>query len=86
MSAAKRKQAKRAVADLLELWPLIEADFQREYGLDTARCLDRMSWRRFLVLLRGLSTESSFKKMLTSENRVIQDEQEAERLMDAFFG
>jgi hypothetical protein len=37
---------------------LVEADFQREYGIDLMASLDSMSWRRFVVLLGGLSLES----------------------------
>ena len=33
----------------------MEADFQRDYGLDLREALDGMSWRRFSVLVRHLS-------------------------------
>ncbi|CAN5751042.1 hypothetical protein BH23CHL7_BH23CHL7_17350 [soil metagenome] len=38
---------------------LVEADFMRDYRVDLAVDLARMSWRRFLVLLRGLSPNSA---------------------------
>lgn len=44
---------------VIDFWPAIEADFRREYRLDLATELERMSWRRFLVLLRGLSSLSA---------------------------
>jgi hypothetical protein len=37
----------------------VESDFLREYNLDLSEALPRMSWRRFLVLLRGLSPQSA---------------------------
>lgn len=38
---------------------IIEADFMREYRIDTGQALrEGMSWRRFQVLLLGLSGES----------------------------
>jgi hypothetical protein len=38
---------------------LVEADFMREYRIDLAVDLARLSWRRFIVLLRGLSPASA---------------------------
>lgn len=37
----------------------MEADFQREYNLNLKIDLPRLSWRRFMVLLRGLSPNSA---------------------------
>jgi hypothetical protein len=45
---------------MLELWPCIEADFQREYRLDLLTALPILSWRRFLALLSGLTASSAF--------------------------
>jgi hypothetical protein len=36
----------------------LEADFQREYGLDLSVEFPRLMWRRFRVLVRGLSGDS----------------------------
>ena len=33
----------------------MEADFQRDYGINLREEAERMSWRRFLVLLHNLS-------------------------------
>ena len=40
---------------MLAVWGYIEADFQRDYGLNLAVSLPHMSWRRFKILLHGLS-------------------------------
>lgn len=37
------------------MWGYVEADFQRDYGINLVSELPRMSWRRFRVLLNGLS-------------------------------
>lgn len=37
---------------------MIESDFQREYHIDL--CEDRVSWRKFVTLLGGLSPDSVF--------------------------
>ena len=39
------------------LWPYIEADFQREYGINLLEA-DDMSWRRFCALYSALSPQS----------------------------
>ena len=38
------------------MWRYIEADFQREYGIDLVH--SDMSWRKFRVLYSGLSQKS----------------------------
>ena len=38
------------------MWRYIEADFQREYGIDLVH--SDMSWRKFRVLYEGLSPKS----------------------------
>lgn len=43
---------------IAENWGLIEADFQREYQINLISEYETMSWRRFLVLLRGLGPNS----------------------------
>lgn len=44
-----------------ELWTLLEADFQREYGLDVSSeaVLESITWRRFCALIDGLSPKSA---------------------------
>lgn len=46
--------------DILACWSAVEADFQREYGLNLVREMSLMSWRRFLSLLAGLSSKAGF--------------------------
>jgi len=43
---------------------LIEADFQREYQIDLNLSLASLTWRRFVVLLGGLSGESRWQGAL----------------------
>lgn len=38
----------------------LEADFQREYGINLGTDVWAMSWRRFQVLIRGLSARSGW--------------------------
>jgi len=38
---------------------MLEADMLREYRLDLAEVLPKLSWRRFMVLVRGLSPNSA---------------------------
>jgi hypothetical protein len=45
---------------------LIEADWQREYGLDLNGEIEAgMSWRRFMVLTGGLSGQSRYILAIT---------------------
>lgn len=48
-----------------------------------------MSWRRFLVLLRGLGPNSAYVNVLSyrkhRKEQVIEDPDEAERYVDAMF-
>lgn len=76
--------------DIIEGWALIEADFQREYGINLQEELGKMSWRRFRVLLNGLSGDSVFV-FANSDRRegdtiVIDDPEESSRYIDSFFG
>lgn len=43
---------------------MVEADFAREYALDLSSRLGDISWRRFLVLMRGLGPNSATTQML----------------------
>lgn len=52
--------ASKSKIDIIEDWALIEADFQREYGIDLVSEIGGMSWRRFSVLLSGLSRDAVF--------------------------
>lgn len=51
---------------VVESWASVEADFLREYNIDLVRDLDNMSWRRFQILLRGLSPNSATVVRVTS--------------------
>jgi hypothetical protein len=75
--------------NILEQWSLIEADFQREYGINLAEEIGSMSWRRFSVLLRGLSQDSVFvltnRRETSDDSPVIMDDEQAERAVAGFF-
>jgi hypothetical protein len=75
--------------DILEHWSLIEADFQREYGINLATEIGAMSWRRFSALLRGLSRDSVFVLTNRSDEGedevVVADDDKAEALVSGFF-
>ena len=44
----------------------MEADFQREYGIDLSvpAVMREMSWRRFMVLVRGLGPHSATQQSM----------------------
>lgn len=44
----------------------MEADFARDYGIDLTERLEKMSWRRFSVLLRNLSPYGAVAARVTS--------------------
>lgn len=48
---------------------VLEADFQREYRIDLVREVWTMTWRRFVVLLNGLSLGSTWKLIGRAEHR-----------------
>jgi len=54
---------------VLDHWALVEADFQREYGLDLSRALWSMTWRRFSTLLAGLSPEAVFIHRMAKDGK-----------------
>ena len=62
---------------LLRIWDAVEADFQRDYGMDLLRELDYMSWRRFQVLLRHLSPFGAVARALEEERARGAEGQEA---------
>lgn len=47
----------------------MEADFLREYRLDLVDQLDSLSWRRFTVLLSGLSPQSAFLNAMVRKKK-----------------
>ena len=48
----------------------IEADFQREYRIDLGTQVWWMPWRRFIVLLRGLSAQSGWYALAKRNGQV----------------
>lgn len=65
---------------------MIEADFQREYHIDLSKSLSDMSWRRFTILLQGLSKNSVFVTIASQEQQNhgdILDDNQAVALMNA---
>jgi hypothetical protein len=69
---------------------LIEADFQREYGINLVKELDTLSWRRFLTLLSGLGMNSTLINVISkykqSDEGIIEDPEAAERAMKHLWG
>lgn len=53
------------------MWGAIEADFQREYGVDLSEpgILKRHTWRWFTTRLRNLSTEAMTRREATKAQR-----------------
>jgi len=84
-----KKNGQEAV-DIIEKWGLIEADFQRVYGINLVEELDALSWRRFLVLLGGLGMNSTLINVISQAKRhseeVIKDPQAAERAIRQAWG
>lgn len=69
----------------MENWDAIESDFQREYNIDLITYISTMSWRRFVVLLRGLSGESRWYQLNdvgVEDSGIIEDPTLAERAVD----
>lgn len=64
----QRKETKKRVDPRLLLWAWgpLEADFWRYYKIDLQQegLSDRLTWRRFLVLVRGLPSDSAFVNWL----------------------
>ena len=60
----------------------MEADFQRDYGLDLGKELDGMSWRRFSVLLRHLSP---FGAVAQAAEKVREEGEDTQQAAGAFF-
>lgn len=54
---------------MLKKWTYIEADFQREYGINLQLEFFSISFRRFRALVRGFSKDSVFVLYLSSLTR-----------------
>lgn len=69
---------------------MLEADFQREYGINLEQELWHMSWRRFLVLLNNLSGDSVYILTLQARKEgkvaIEMSNEESDALMNSFFG
>ena len=71
--------------DILEDFAMIEADFQREYGMNLVRSLDQgLSWRRFLVLLGHLGPNSVTTYTLANTEDTIEDEDKAADFLEGW--
>lgn len=55
--------------DLLLNWDCVEADFQREYGINLAEEMENMTYRRMIVLLNNLSGESATAHRMKAEQK-----------------
>ena len=69
---------------------MVEADFQREYQIDLLLEIDTITWRRFCILLNGLSGDSLYIIMgqKRDEGEVAIDASDpatADRIMNSFF-
>lgn len=86
----EQRSKKNEQIDIIEKWGLIEADFQREYGINLVEELDVLSWRRFLVLLGGLGMNSTLINVISQAKRhseeAIEDPQAAERAIRQAWG
>ena len=60
----------------------MEADFQRDYGMNLGEALDGMSWRRFSVLVRHLSP---FGAAAQAAEKIRAEGEDSESAARAFF-
>lgn len=85
------------MSDLLEHWPLIEADFAERYRITWPEDWARLTTRKFFVLLNGLGASSNWHRYIRStyepstaggpDLNLIEDPEEAdEALARAFAG
>ena len=68
---------------------MIESDFLREYRIDLFQEITSMSWRRFKVLLRGLSSQSCWyiiNQKTKPNDIIITDNVVAEREVNKIWG
>lgn len=67
-------------------WALIESSFQADYGMDLMEELPVLTWRKFCVLLGGLSRNSALVSTLMArrreKKRIITNPEKAERAVD----
>ena len=77
-------------AELARLYPLLVADFQREYRLDLLGADCRLGSRRFLMLVSGLSAGSLLWQRIDSHERAQEalplEGDAAEQAVLEFFG
>ena len=75
--------------DILKDWAILEADFQREYGINLETDLWDMSWRRFVLLLNNLSGDSVYILTLQARKEgkvaIEMNEVESDALLNSFF-
>ena len=72
---------------MIDIWDSIEADFQRDYGINLSIELDNMSWRRFNVLMNNLSPFGAVSAALDGSKTKVnsEDENESKLQADSFF-
>lgn len=63
-------------------WPLVVADYRREYGMDPAE-LAALTLDHFLWLLRGLSHRSRFTRAWSDAPKHMHDPNDRARLIEA---
>lgn len=68
---------------MIESWASVEADFLREYQIDLAVALEDMTWRRFMILLRGLSPNSATVVRIHSTRSIGKGEKRVHKVMGA---
>lgn len=76
MADAAKKRKKRGGDPRLIVWAWgpLEADFWRYYRIDLTKeaMTNRLSWRRFLILLQGLPGDSAFARWINNrEDRAL---------------
>lgn len=49
------------------MWDAVEADFYRDYGIDLTQQLDKLSWRRFIVLMNNLNPYGAVATRIQAE-------------------
>lgn len=71
---------------MIDIWDSIEADFQRDYGIDLSIELEKMTWRRFETLLHNISPYGAVSMRLEEAGKKEKLKQEDEKLQaDGFF-
>lgn len=71
--------------DYLEHWGIIEADFLREYSVDLINELKEMTYRRFVILLQGLSPNSVWFNLVSNMPLTIEDPKAAEKYVNSIW-